>query len=121
MSIRDLLAGVKPRTKSVKLTDEKSVVLHELSTNARMQIEEDRVALSKQEGATVHDFNKFAARVISMSLLGEKEPVTDDDIEAIFELMGLQLVDEVYNQVIDFNKIPENPNDDTIQEEARKN
>lgn len=116
MSIKSLLSGLAPRTKAVKISDNKTVTLHEFSTIARMRIEEERQALAEKTDATTRDYNESAAKVVAMSMLGIDSDPSQDDIEAVLELLGLDQLDGLYVEALKFNGL-----DNDAQEEAKKN
>lgn len=116
MSIKDLLSGLAPRTKVVKISDNKSVTLHEFSTIARMKIEEDRQLLAEKEDATTRDYNESAAKVVAMSMLGIDSEPSKEDVESVLELLGLDQLDGLYVEALKFNGL-----DNDAQEEAKKN
>lgn len=114
MSIRSLLSGIKPRTKTVKITPDLSVTLHEFTAATRMVIEDERHAMFERADCTAKEQNRFAAKVVAMSMLGS-DP-TDDDITAVTELVGLDQLDELYLESLRFGGMA-----DAEVEDARKN
>ena len=116
MSIRSLLSGIKPRTKTFKLTDEKSVILHELSTSTRIQIERERAALSEKDEVSSQEYNESAATIVAMSILDNGKQPTKDDIDALLEMLGVDQLDALFTAVLTFNAM-----DEVGSEEARKN
>jgi hypothetical protein len=116
MSIRDLLQGIKPRTKTVKLTEDKSVTLHELSTTARMLIEKERLELVGNEDTTTRDLNENVAKVVVMSMLGIEEKPSKEDIEDIFEMLGLEQLNDLFTEALKFSGL-----DGESASDAKKN
>jgi hypothetical protein len=116
MSIRNLLSGIKPRTKSHPLTDDKAVILHELSVTVRLKIEKERFALAEKKDVTSQEYNESAADIVARSMLGNDVEPTPDDIAAVLDLLGVDQLEDVFNAVMKFNGM-----DEDASEEARKN